>query len=59
MIVAKSGELLSFEIRNSSGLRHLDMAALNAIKLSIPLPALPYDFPLERLVADLLFQYYE
>ena len=59
VVVAKSGKLLSFEIRNSSGLRYLDMAALNAIKLSTPLPALPDDFPLDRLEADLLFQYYE
>jgi len=59
IVVAKSGELLSFEIRNSSGLSHLDMAALKAIELSAPLPALPIDFPLDRLEADLLFQYYE
>jgi TonB family protein len=59
VVVAKSGELLSFEIRNSSGTPHLDMAALNAINLSAPLPALPGDFPLDRLEAHLVFQYYE
>jgi TonB family protein len=59
VVVAKSGELLSSEIRNSSGIQRLDMAALNAIKMSSPLPALPDDFPLDCLEADLLFQYYE
>ncbi len=59
VVVAKSGELLSLEIRNSSGKPNLDMAALNAIRLSAPLPALPDDFPPDRLEADLLFQYYE
>jgi TonB family protein len=59
VVVARSGEVLSFEIRNSSGIPMLDLAALNAINLSSPLPALPDDFPLDRLEADLLFQYYE
>jgi len=59
VVVAKSGELMSFEIRNSSGMPLLDMAALNAIKESTPLPSLPDDFPLAQLEADLLFQYYE
>lgn len=59
LVVARSGELLSVEIRNSSGIPWLDTAALNAVNLSAPLPALPYDFPLARLEADLLFQYYE
>jgi TonB family protein len=57
--IAKSGELLSFEIRNSSGIPALDLAALRAINLSTPFPQLPDDFPLDRLDADLLFQYYE
>jgi len=59
IVVTKSGELISYEVRNSSGLPPLDTAALNAITLSAPLPALPDDFPLDRLEADLLFQYYE
>jgi TonB family protein len=59
IVVAKSGELLSFAIRNSSGLAPLDKAALDAVKMSLPFPSLPDDFPLDRLEADLLFQYYE
>ena len=59
VVIAKSGELLSASIRNSSSKSYLDAAALNAIKMSTPFPALPEDFPLERLEADLLFQYYE
>ncbi|MBN1225162.1 MAG: TonB C-terminal domain-containing protein [Candidatus Aminicenantes bacterium] len=59
VVIDKSGEILSLRIRNSSSKPYLDTAALNAIKMSTPFPALPGDFPLDRLEADFLFQYYE
>jgi len=59
VVIARSGKIFSLGIRNSSSKPYLDSAALHAVKMSVPFPALPDDFPLERMEAAFLFQYYE
>jgi TonB family protein len=57
--IGKNGDLLEIGIRNSSAHPTLDQAALNAIRMSTPLPELPDDFPNDRLEAYFLFRYDE
>lgn len=57
VIIDKTGELSSAEIVLSSKFESLDQAALEALKLSAPLPKLPDDFPAKNLEAYFLFEY--
>ncbi len=53
-MITKSGSLSSFELLISSSQASLDQAAVRAVRLSLPFPPLPGDFP-----ADLLEAYFE
>jgi TonB family protein len=55
--IGKSGELLNVGIRNSSAHPTLDQAALYAVRMSAPFPALPENFPNDNLEAYFLFQH--
>lgn len=55
--LAKNGDLLNVGIRNSSAHPTLDQAALNAVRMSAPFPALPDNFPNDSLEVFFLFQY--
>lgn len=57
VIIEKNGELLSVKIVNSSDVHLLDEAALKAIELSSPFPALPDVLPVAKLEAYFEFHY--
>lgn len=57
--VERNGELHSVEIVNSSAVPLFDQAALKAIDVSSPFPALPDDFPADNLEAYFVFEYSE
>lgn len=57
MVIARDGSIARVFVRKASGVRPLDQAAYNAIRLSAPLPPLPDDFPRADLPAYLLFYY--
>jgi len=57
ILVMPSGELNGVDVSASSGLEPLDAAALKAITLSGPWPALPEGFPGTSLEVQLVFKY--
>jgi TonB family protein len=57
LVIGRDGSVSRILIRKASGIRPYDQAALNAIRLSAPLPALPDDFPRADLPAYFLFHY--
>lgn len=57
--IGKNGDLLNLSIRNSSAQPTLDLAALNAVRMSAPFPELPDNFPTDTLEVDFLFRYDE
>ena len=59
VVVKKSGELDSIEILEGTTVEVLDRAALEAIRASLPFPALPDDFPGDLLEMTFEFAYNE
>ncbi|HSA96947.1 MAG TPA: energy transducer TonB [Acidobacteriota bacterium] len=57
IVVKKSGELDSIEILEGTTVEVLDRAALEAIRASLPFPALPEDFPGDLLEMTIEFVY--
>lgn len=57
LTIAESGEFIAVEVVKSSGNTSLDQSALNAIKMSNPLPGLPDAFPRTQLVIYIEFEY--
>lgn len=57
VVIKKTGELDSIEILEGTSLEALDRAALEAIRASLPFPALPADFPGDLLEITFEFVY--
>ena len=57
VVIKKTGELDSIEILEGTSLEVLDRAALEAIRASLPFPALPSDFPGDLLEITFEFVY--
>ena len=57
VVIKKTGELDSIEILEGTSLETLDRAALEAIRASLPFPALPADFPGDLLEITFEFVY--
>lgn len=57
VVVKKSGELESIEVLEGTTIESLDRAALEAIRASLPFPALPPDFPGDLLEMTFEFVY--
>ena len=57
VVIKKTGELDSIEILEGTSLEILDRAALEAIRVSLPFPALPADFPGDLLEITFEFVY--
>ena len=55
--IEKNGTFSRFEILGSTDLRAFDTAAVNSLKMSLPLPPLPDDFPAANLPALFVFTY--
>ena len=59
LMIKKDGEVMSIELVEGTALDTLDEAALTAIRASLPLPALPDDFPGDILEAAIEFVYHD
>jgi len=59
LVIAKNGDLSSLEVVEGTALDVLDQAAVDAIRSSLPLPALPADFPGDFLEAHVEFSYHD
>ena len=57
VVIGKNGNLTLIEIIASSKIDALDQAAVRALELSLPFPALPADFPDSSLEVYFIFQY--
>jgi TonB family protein len=57
VVIKKTGELDSIEILEGTSLEALDRAALDALRASLPFPALPADFPGDLLEISFEFVY--
>jgi len=57
VVIKKTGELDSIEILEGTSLEALDRAALEALRASLPFPALPADFPGDLLEISFEFVY--
>lgn len=57
VVIKKTGELDSIEIIEGTSLEALDRAALDALRLSLPFPPLPADFPGDLLEIHFEFVY--
>jgi TonB family protein len=57
VVIKKSGELDSIEILAGTTIEALDRAALEAVRTSLPFPALPADFPGDLLEITFEFVY--
>lgn len=57
VVIERNGGISSLEIIDSSHVLLLDQAAFEALKLSVPFPELPEDFPEKDLEVYFLFQY--
>ncbi len=49
IVINRSGDIISYDIRRSSGHKALDLEVENMIKRAKKMPALPADFPREQL----------
>lgn len=56
-VIDRDGEVMSARVVNSSFVLLLDEAALKALRASSPFPALPKDFPQDKLEAFFEFHY--
>jgi hypothetical protein len=59
VVFRKNGEIASLELVEGTALDALDEAALNAVRMSFPFPALPDDFPADLLEASIEFNYHD
>jgi len=59
VVIKKNGEIASLELVEGTALDSLDEAALNAVRASLPFPALPDDFPADLLEASIEFNYHD
>jgi hypothetical protein len=57
IVIKKNGELDSIEIVEGTSIETLDRAALDALRMSLPFPALPADFPGDLLEITFEFIY--
>lgn len=57
VVIGKNGNLTLIEVIASSKIDALDQAAVRALELSLPFPALPVDFPNSSLEVYFIFQY--
>lgn len=57
VVIGKNGNLTLIEVIASSKIDALDQAAVKALELSLPFPALPADFPDSSLEVYFIFQY--
>ncbi len=57
VVIGKNGNLTLIEVIASSKIDALDQAAVTALELSLPFPALPVDFPNSSLEVYFIFQY--
>jgi TonB family protein len=57
VVIGKNGNLTLIEVIASSKIDALDQAAIRALELSLPFPALPADFPNSSLEVYFIFQY--
>ena len=55
IVIEKNGKISSLKVKQSSNSDTFDQAALNALRLSSPLPNLPQDFPNKNLEARFTF----
>jgi len=59
LTVDSDGQLVSLEITNSTTSEVLDQAAISAVRLCLPFPPLPPDFPGKKLEFYLVFTYHD
>jgi len=59
LLVDRDGQLQSMEIATSTTSEILDQAALSAVRLCVPFPPLPEDFPGKSLELYLVFTYHD
>ena len=59
VVIKKNGEMATLELVEGTALDALDEAALNAVRMSFPFPALPDDFPADLLEASIEFNYHD
>jgi TonB family protein len=59
LLVDRDGQLVSLEITNSTTSEVLDQAAISAVRLCLPFPPLPPDFPGKKLEFYLVFTYHD
>jgi TonB family protein len=57
VVIGRNGNLTLIEVIASSKIDALDQAAVRALELSLPFPALPADFPDSSLEVYFIFQY--
>jgi TonB family protein len=55
IVIEKNGKISSIKVKQSSSSDTFDQAAVNALRLSSPLPNLPRDFPNNNLEARFMF----
>jgi len=55
IVIEKNGKISSIKVKQSSNSNTFDQAAVNALRLSSPLPNLPQDFPNKNLEARFTF----
>lgn len=55
IVIEKNGKISSIKVKQSSNSNAFDQAAVNALRLSSPLPNLPRDFPNKNLEARFMF----
>ncbi|MGD2091789.1 MAG: TonB family protein [Candidatus Aminicenantes bacterium] len=55
IVIEKNGNISSIKVKQSSNSDTFDQAAVNALRLSSPLPNLPQDFPFKNLEARFMF----
>jgi hypothetical protein len=57
LVIEKTGQISTLALIKSSMVGPFDQSAINALKLSIPLPSLPADFPNRNLPAYFIFRF--
>lgn len=57
MVIEKTGAISTLALVKSSMIQPFDQSAVNAMRLSIPLPPLPSDFPNRNLPAYFIFRF--
>ena len=55
--ILRDGKIEDILLRRSSGFQNLDLAALNAVRGSSPMPPLPWEYKKARLKVQVTFPY--